>query len=118
MRAVLSAISLLCVVIALGQSLASPARAQGGVPPPNFKVAFIGDQSLGPDAEAVLTLILNEGADAVIHAGDLDYTNDAIAWNDQINDILGEDFPYFALAGDGVGDQEALAFSGVDESRD
>ncbi|MGB2694904.1 MAG: metallophosphoesterase [Dehalococcoidia bacterium] len=72
--------------------------------PPNFKVAFIGDQGLGPNAEAVLTLIQAEGADMVLHQGDLGYGSEtnpqtAIDWDAQITDILGDDFPYFASAG-------------------
>ncbi|NIR48271.1 hypothetical protein GWO43_07365 [candidate division KSB1 bacterium] len=65
----------------------------------NFKVAFIGDQGLGFDARAVLNLIKAEEADAVVHAGDFDYDDNPKAWDDQINDILGADFPYFACAG-------------------
>jgi hypothetical protein len=39
--------------------LARPAAVWGAQesPPANFKVAFIGDQGLGPDAVAVLNLI-------------------------------------------------------------
>jgi hypothetical protein len=69
------------------------------LPPENFRIAFIGDQGLGADAEAVLQLILAEGADAVVHSGDFDYEDDPAAWEAQINDILGADFPYFASAG-------------------
>ena len=67
--------------------------------PSNFKIAFIGDQGLGKDAEAVLRLIKSEGAQAVLHQGDFDYTKDPDAWNTQINKILGADFPYFASIG-------------------
>lgn len=67
--------------------------------PPNFKIAFIGDQGLGENAEAVLRLIKSEGAQAVLHSGDFDYNNNPDAWNAQINNILGADFPYFACIG-------------------
>jgi uncharacterized repeat protein (TIGR02543 family) len=67
--------------------------------PPEVTIAFIGDQGLGADAEAVLQLILNEGADAVVHSGDFDYSDDAVAWDAQIDGILGPDFPYFASVG-------------------
>jgi hypothetical protein len=66
---------------------------------PNVVVAFIGDQGLGSNAEAVLELILAEGADMVLHQGDFDYIDDADAWDEQINSILGDDFPYFASIG-------------------
>jgi hypothetical protein len=68
-------------------------------PSDEVTVAFIGDQGLGTDAEDVLMLILNEGADMVLHQGDFDYTDDAVAWDAQITAILGADFPYFASIG-------------------
>ncbi|MCZ6530490.1 MAG: metallophosphoesterase, partial [Chloroflexi bacterium] len=69
------------------------------VPPPNFTVAFIGDQGSTSDALAVLALIKSEGADMVLHQGDLDYNHDPDAWDQRINDVLGPDFPYFASIG-------------------
>jgi hypothetical protein len=75
------------------------ATAQTEETPVNFKIAFIGDQGLGSDARAVLSLIKSEGADAVMHQGDFDYDHDPAAWDAQINDILGSDFPYFASPG-------------------
>jgi 3',5'-cyclic AMP phosphodiesterase CpdA len=62
-------------------------------------VAFIGDQGLGPNAEAVLALIRDERADFVLHQGDLDYTDDPAAWLAQLDAVLGPDFPYFACVG-------------------
>jgi hypothetical protein len=62
-------------------------------------MAFIGDQGLGPSARAVLNLIKSEGAQAVVHSGDFDYSDNPAAWDAQINDILGADFPYFASIG-------------------
>lgn len=67
--------------------------------PLNFKIAFIGDQGLGKNAEAVLKLIKSEGAQAILHLGDLDYENSPTAWEAQINKILGVNFPYFISAG-------------------
>ncbi len=69
------------------------------VPPPNFTVAFIGDQGSTSDALAVLALIKSEGADMVLHQGDFDYKDDPDAWDQRINDVLGPDFPYFASIG-------------------
>lgn len=69
------------------------------LPPPNLKIAFIGDQSLGPDALAVLNLIKLEGAQAVLHSGDLDYADDPAAWEAQLDSVLGADFPYFVTIG-------------------
>lgn len=67
--------------------------------PKNFKVAFISDQGLNANSRAVLTLIRDERADMVLHQGDFDYTNNPDAWDQQINDVLGPDFPYFASIG-------------------
>jgi myo-inositol-hexaphosphate 3-phosphohydrolase/predicted phosphodiesterase len=74
-------------------------QSTGDVPPPNFTIAFIGDQGLGSKAEAVLHLIEDEGTDLVIHAGDFDYKDDPDAWDQQINNILGPTFPYFITVG-------------------
>jgi hypothetical protein len=64
-----------------------------------FRVAFIGDQGLGPDAITVLNLIKDEGAQIVLHQGDFDYVDNPDAWDKQISDVLGSDFPYFASIG-------------------
>ena len=65
----------------------------------DFRVAFIGDQGLGPDAIAVLNLIKDEGAHMVLHQGDFDYRDDPEAWDKMISDVLGDDFPYFGTIG-------------------
>jgi predicted phosphodiesterase len=67
--------------------------------PPNFKVAFFGDQGLGADAVAVLELVRAEGAQLVLHLGDFDYTDNPAAWEEQINRVLGAEFPYLAVVG-------------------
>lgn len=78
------------------------------VPPPNFKVAFIGDSGYGSNYRHVLELIRNEGTDMVLHAGDLAYDEgNAQAprlWLDQIENILDPIapegvFPYFFSMG-------------------
>lgn len=80
------------------------------VPPPNFKVAFIGDQSLGPDALAVLNLIKLEGAQAAVHSGDLDYVDNPAAWEAQLNSVLGVGFPYFVS----IGNHDELKWAAAD----
>ncbi len=62
-------------------------------------VAFIADQDSDRDAQAVLELIRDEGADMVLHQGDFDYDDDPNAWDQLITDVLGSDFPYFASIG-------------------
>lgn len=74
--------------------------------PMGVKIAFLGDQGTaegdGADRERapeVLQLVKDEGAHAVVHQGDFDYDHDPDAWDAMINEVLGEDFPYFASAG-------------------
>jgi len=76
MRAVVAALALSAAIV-----FDAPLGAQSDVPV-DFTIAFIGDQGLGPNAQAVLTLIRNEGAAAVLHSGDFDYQDDPKAWDD------------------------------------
>ena len=73
--------------------------------PPNFKVAFIGDQGLNKNSLAVLRLIKEERTDMVLHQGDFDSFDDPEVWDQQIDDVLGMDFPLFAS----VGNRDVLA---------
>ena len=82
-----------------------------GAPDPNLRVAFIGDQGLGPDPEAVLQLIKDEGTDFVIHPGDFDYDDDPDAWDAQIDKVLGPDYPYFGT----IGNHDVDAWPGYKE---
>jgi hypothetical protein len=75
------------------------AKADSLAAPQPVTVAFIADQGLGESARAVLRLIAAEGADLVLHQGDLDYRDDPDAWDDMITDELGADFPYFFSIG-------------------
>ena len=79
--------------------------------PPNFKVAFIGDQGSNSNSEAVLQLISNENADMVLHQGDFDYGDNPTVWNNQINTFLGPAFPYFAS----VGNHDLAQWSGYQQ---
>lgn len=84
-------------------NIVSPTWAETSAPlseiPPDFKIAFIGDQGLGKDAEAVLRLIKAEGTQAVLYQGDFEGKNNLAAWDAQINKILDADFPYFVSIG-------------------
>ena len=75
-RALLAAFAL-CIVVALGP----PARTQSNATPADFRIAFIGDQGNGSDAEAVLALIVSEVTDAVVHSGDFNYDDDPRDWD-------------------------------------
>ena len=65
----------------------------------DLRVAFVGDQGLGPNAIAVLELIKDERAQLVLHQGDFDYEDDPDKWDKQISNVLGTDFPYFGTPG-------------------
>ena len=67
--------------------------------PPNFKIAFIGDQGSGSNPQAVLNLVKADSAQAVIHMGDFDYNDNPAAWDALITAALGANFPYFAAIG-------------------
>lgn len=96
------------VALMLAILIHSGCTGSGSTPP--LKVAFIGDQGIGSNQLAVLRLIKEEGADMVLHQGDLAYANDPDAWDDQINSVLGPDFPYFAS----IGNHDCLDISGCD----
>ncbi len=66
---------------------------------PSVTVAFIGDQGSGKNARAVLEMIKAQGADMVLHQGDLDYKDNPDAWDGMITEILGDSFPYFVSVG-------------------
>lgn len=88
----------------------SPAELPVEEVPPELKVAFIGDQGLGRDARAVLEMIAAEGAQAVLHQGDFDYDDDPAAWEEQLDEALGRDFPYFVSPGN----HDVEAWDGAD----
>jgi hypothetical protein len=100
--ALLAVIVLACTPIerGIGQGLNAHKRAlpaEGALQP--LIVAFIGDQGLTKNARAVLRMIKAEGADLVLHLGDLDYGDDPSAWDAMITKVLGADFPVFVAAG-------------------
>lgn len=70
-------------------------------PPPDFKVAFLGDSGSGDGLQSVLDLIDSEGAQLVIHAGDQDYIEDADGAALFQSKVLATlpDVPYFAADG-------------------
>jgi myo-inositol-hexaphosphate 3-phosphohydrolase len=80
-----------------------PPTHGGGETEPGLLVAFIGDSGFGAGAQQVWRLIRDEGADMVLHQGDLAYAaeDDASArqWRDTWQGILGADFPYFYSIG-------------------
>jgi hypothetical protein len=69
-------------------------------PEADLRVAFFGDQSIGPGARSVLQLVAREHAAMIVHAGDLSYgQTDPRGWEAQINEVLGPNFPYLVAIG-------------------
>jgi hypothetical protein len=93
---------MICTVIAaavFSYASVSETRSQSSEPARSLTIAFIGDQGWSYGAWAVLKLIKAEGADLVLHQGDLDYRGDPTNWDDLVTWTLGADFPYFASVG-------------------
>lgn len=66
----------------------------------NVKVAFIGDQGTDENAQAVLQLIAAENTELLLIQGDLGYEqNTALIWEDNLNQILGANFPVLVTIG-------------------
>ena len=91
----------IAAISSVPESRATDASSVGAsvATPPDFKVAFIGDQGVTTGAAAVLQMIKDEGTQMVLHQGDLGYGAGPDAWEQQLDDILGPDFPYFASIG-------------------
>lgn len=68
-------------------------------PEPGTKLAFVGDTGMGTDYKKVLELIKQEDADAIVHLGDFDYARNPQGFNNVINGVFGEDYPYLVVSG-------------------
>lgn len=80
--------------------LALPIVAQQNI---EYKIAIIGDSGNTNSFTEVLKLIKRQKASLVLHAGDLGYDelnpDSPQKWNQQVNDTLGSQFPYFFVVG-------------------
>jgi predicted phosphodiesterase len=65
----------------------------------NLKIAFVGDTSDGSNWASVLTLAKNEGAAAVVTAGDMTYDSDPSGWWSKTESVLGQTYPVFLARG-------------------
>lgn len=65
----------------------------------NLTVAFFGDQGVRNRSKQILRLVRDEGAAAAVILGDFDYIDNPELWDKQNSDILGEEFPIFAIPG-------------------
>jgi hypothetical protein len=74
----------------------------GGARPstdPNLKIAFVGDTADGANWRSVLQLALNEGAAAVVTAGDMTYDADPVGWWSATETVVGQSYPVFLARG-------------------
>jgi len=85
-------IDTLILTVAVAPDPSAPA------PPPNFRVAFTGDTDKGTNARRVFQLVRDEGAQALLVAGDLSYSS-VSPWTSLVTDVFGPDFPVFAVVG-------------------
>jgi len=78
--------------------------------PANYKVAFLGDAGSGTQQEEVLEMVKSWGAQVVVHSGDFEYLDDAELFEQQLDKVLGPDFPYFAS----IGNHDVAAWDGTE----
>lgn len=89
-----------CVVLRFVIGSALSLLLSGNTLAQNVKVAFVGDQGIGANAQAVLRLIADEATDLLLIQGDLGYVqNAAQAWEDNLTNILGVNFPVLTVVG-------------------
>jgi predicted phosphodiesterase len=65
----------------------------------NLKVAFVGDTASGSNWTSVAKLIKNEGAKAVMVAGDMTYNDNPEQWWSKTEATFGQTFPVFLARG-------------------
>ncbi len=75
------------------------AQVRAEVPPPDFKIALLGDQGLTTNSVAVLNLVKSEGAQLLVHLGDFDYADNPAAWEAQTDKVLGPNFLQISVMG-------------------
>lgn len=94
-----------------GAGLSLMERETGALlPSPSFKVAFTGDQGLNENSRAVLRLIKEEQTDLLVIAGDFDYKHNPEAWNEMLNDEIG-DMPILTT----IGNHDLIRWQGYRE---
>ncbi|MGE3542300.1 MAG: metallophosphoesterase [Kofleriaceae bacterium] len=73
----------------------------GPIPPANLKIAFTGDTDSTSAGKKVMELVRDQGAHALVVAGDLNYQSGSRSakWEDQIDAYLPESFPVFPVRG-------------------
>ncbi len=62
-------------------------------------MAFVGDMGLNDNTEAVLQLVVGEGADLLVVLGDFDYEEAPDRWEALLDRVLGPDLPVLAVVG-------------------
>ena len=62
-------------------------------------LAFTGDQGLTNDTKRALSMVKEEGAQALVVLGDFDYQDKPEAWKSMLSTYLGFDFPVIPVIG-------------------
>jgi hypothetical protein len=91
----------------VGGASVSTGTSSGGGSAEEVLVAFLGDSENGSGFNQVLDLVIAEKADAVLHNGDFDYSNDPDGFFATVDLKLGTAFPYFVS----VGNHDASAWN-------
>jgi len=76
-----------------------PIPIEALITPVNMTIAYFGDSGASEDTLAVYQLVLDEGAEAIVHLGDFDYCDDSTLFGKQIDAAFGEDFPFIPVIG-------------------
>ncbi|MDX2019667.1 MAG: DNRLRE domain-containing protein [Deltaproteobacteria bacterium] len=82
------------VITSAGTGTTTPVPAQA-----NTKIAFVGDTADGANWTGVLNLVLAEGAQAVVVAGDMTYDADPNGWWSATEGKVGQTYPVFLARG-------------------
>jgi hypothetical protein len=76
-----------------------PAPDPAEAMPVNLTIGHFGDQGIGQASRDVMQMMLGEGVEAIIHAGDFSYNCKGDDWMNNVEAVLGNNFPYFAAGG-------------------
>ncbi|KAL7753354.1 hypothetical protein RI367_001129 [Sorochytrium milnesiophthora] len=92
-----------------------PTRGNDTVwPPPETRIAVLGDEGLTEDAQRVLQLIKDWDAHAIVHLGDYDYANSPHDFMAQLDSMIGHDIPFIAA----IGNHDVVKWAGPDGYRE
>ncbi|KAJ3363390.1 hypothetical protein HDU91_003013 [Kappamyces sp. JEL0680] len=83
----------------LAQSTSTAPRQDAIFGKKSVKIAVLGDQGLGSNAQSVLRMVKKWDAELLLHVGDFDYQDSPLAFMHLNTDVLGRKFPILAVPG-------------------